>query len=191
MEEKTLVEEAQRGDREAFEAIVKTYEKKVFHLAYSFVQDRASADDLAQEVFVKAYFALSKFHFKSGFGTWLYRIAVNHIKDHLRKVSRRKEVSLEEFEDIPFAADDQVKEKEQRQAEDRRKKIVFRVLETLPPKYQLILTLRDVRGFSYEEIAGILKISPGTVDSRLHRARKMLRKKMTPYLGGEGGAYEV
>jgi len=191
MEEKTLVEEAQRGDREAFEAIVKTYEKKVFHLAYSFVQDRASADDLAQEVFVKAYFALSKFHFKSGFGTWLYRIAVNHIKDHLRKVSRRKEVSLEEFEDIPFAADDQVKEKEQRQAEDQRKKIVFRVLETLPPKYQLILTLRDVRGFSYEEIAGILKISPGTVDSRLHRARKMLRKKMTPYLGGEGGAYEV
>lgn len=191
MEEKALVEEAQRGDREAFEAIVKTYEKKVFHLAYSFVQDRASADDLAQEVFVKAYFALSKFHFKSGFGTWLYRIAVNHIKDHLRKVSRRKEVSLEEFEDIPFVADDQVKEKEQRQAEDQRKKIVFQVLETLPPKYQLILTLRDVRGFSYEEIAGILKISPGTVDSRLHRARKMLRKKMTPYLGGEGGADEV
>jgi len=84
-----------------------------------------------------------------------------------------------------------VKEKERRQAEDQRKKIVFQVLETLPPKYQLILTLRDVRGFSYEEIAGILKISPGTVDSRLHRARKMLRKKMTPYLGGEGGAYEV
>jgi RNA polymerase sigma-70 factor (ECF subfamily) len=191
MEEKTLVEEAQGGDRGAFEAIVKTYEKKVFHLAYSFVQDRASADDLAQEVFVKAYFALSKFHFKSEFGTWLYRIAVNHIKDHLRKVSRRKEVSLEEFEDIPFVADDQVKEKEQRQAEDQRKKIVFQVLETLPPKYQLILTLRDVRGFSYEEIAGILKISPGTVDSRLHRARKMLRKKMTPYLGGEGGADEV
>ena len=191
MEEKTLVEEAQRGGREAFEVIVKTYEKKVFHLAYSFVQDRASADDLAQEVFVKAYFALSKFHFKSGFGTWLYRIAVNHFKDHLRKVSRRKEVSLEEFEDIPFAADDQVKEKEQRQAEDQRKKIVFQVLETLPPKYQLILTLRDVRGFSYEEIGGILKISSGTVDSRLHRARKMLRKKMTPYLGGEGGADEV
>jgi RNA polymerase sigma-70 factor (ECF subfamily) len=191
MEEKTLVEEAQGGDRGAFEAIVKTYEKKVFHLAYSFVQDRASADDLAQEVFVKVYFALSKFHFKSGFGTWLYRIAVNHIKDHLRKVSRRKEVSLEEFEDIPFVADDQVKEKEQRQAEDQRKKIVFQVLETLPPKYQLILTLRDVRGFSYEEIAGILKISPGTVDSRLHRARRMLRKKMTPYLGGEGGADEV
>jgi len=191
MEEKTLVEQARQGSHEAFEAIVKRYEKKVFHLAYSFVRSRASADDLAQEVFVKAYFALPKFHFKSEFGTWLYRIAVNHIKDYLRKVSRRKEVSLEEFEEVPFAADDQVKEKERRQAEEQKKKIVFQVLETLPPKYRMVLTLRDVRGYSYEEITRVLKVSPGTVDSRLHRARKLLREKMTPYLGGEGGAYEV
>jgi RNA polymerase sigma-70 factor (ECF subfamily) len=191
MEDKALIEEAQRGGREAFEAIVKRYEKKVFHLAYGFVQDRAAADDLAQEIFVKVYFSLSKFHFKSEFGTWLYRIAVNHIKDHLRKVSRRKEVSLEEFENVPLAMDDQVKEREQRQADDLKKKIVFGVLATLPQKYQMILTLREVKGFSYEEITRVLKISPGTVDSRLHRARKLLRKKMTPYLGGEGGAYEV
>jgi RNA polymerase sigma-70 factor, ECF subfamily len=191
MEEKTLIEAARLGSREAFETIVKRYEKKVFHLAFSFVRDRASADDLAQEVFVKAYFALPKFHFKSEFGTWLYRIAANHIKDHLRKVSRRKEVSIEEFKDVAFVSDDQVKERERIQAEDQRKKIVFRVLATLPQKYRMILTLRDIRGFSYEEITRILKISPGTVDSRLHRARKLLRNKMTPYLGAEGGAYEV
>jgi RNA polymerase sigma-70 factor (ECF subfamily) len=191
MEEKALIEAARLGSREAFETIVKRYEKKVFHLAFSFVRDRASADDLAQEVFVKAYFALPKFHFKSEFGTWLYRIAANHIKDHLRKVSRRKEVSIEEFEDVAFVSDDQVKERERIQAEDQRKKIVFRVLATLPQKYRMILTLRDIRGFSYEEITRILKISPGTVDSRLHRARKLLRNKMTPYLGAEGGAYEV
>jgi RNA polymerase sigma-70 factor, ECF subfamily len=191
MEEKALIEAARLGSREAFETIVKRYEKKVFHLAFSFVRDRASADDLAQEVFVKAYFALPKFHFKSEFGTWLYRIAANHIKDHLRKVSRRKEVSIEEFKDVAFVSDDQVKERERIQAEDQRKKIVFRVLATLPQKYRMILTLRDIRGFSYEEITRILKISPGTVDSRLHRARKLLRNKMTPYLGAEGGAYEV
>ena len=191
MEDKALIEEAQRGGREAFETIVKRYEKKVFHLAYGFVQDQAAADDLAQEIFVKVYFSLSKFHFKSEFGTWLYRIAVNHIKDHLRKVSRRKEVSLEEFENLPPAVDDQVKEREQRQADDLKKKIVFGVLATLPQKYRMILTLREVKGFSYEEITRVLKISPGTVDSRLHRARKLLRKKMTPYLGGGGGAYEV
>jgi len=191
MEEKALIEAARLGSREAFETIVKRYDKKVFHLAFSFVRDRATADDLAQEVFVKAYFALPKFHFKSEFGTWIYRIAVNHIKDHLRKVSRRKEVSIEEFEDVAFVSDDQVKERERIQAEDQRKKIVFRVLATLPQKYRMILTLRDIRGFSYEEITRILKISPGTVDSRLHRARKLLRNKMTPYLGAEGGAYEV
>jgi len=191
MEDKALIEEARNGSHEAFEAIVKRYEKKVFHLAYGFVRDRAAADDLAQEIFVKVYFSLSKFHFKSEFGTWLYRIAVNHIKDHLRKVSRRKEVSLEEFENAPPVADDQVKEREREQDDDLKKKAVFRVLETLPQKYQVILTLRDVKGFSYEEITRILKISPGTVDSRLHRARKMLRKKMAPYLGGEGEAYEM
>jgi RNA polymerase sigma-70 factor (ECF subfamily) len=191
MEDKALIEEARRGSHEAFEAIVKRYEKKVFHLAYGFVQDRAAADDLAQEIFVKIYFSLAKFHFKSEFGTWLYRIAVNHIKDHLRKVSRRKEVSLEEFENAPPAADDQVREREKAQDDDLKKKAVFRVLATLPQKYQVILTLRDVKGFSYEEITRILKISPGTVDSRLHRARKLLRKKMAPYLGGEGEAYEM
>jgi len=191
MEDKALIEEARNGSHEAFEAIVKRYEKKVFHLAYGFVQDRAAADDLAQEIFVKVYFSLSKFHFRSEFGTWLYRIAVNHIKDHLRKVSRRKEVSLEEFENAPPVADDQVKEREKELDDDLKKKAVFRVLETLPQKYQVILTLRDVKGFSYEEITRILKISPGTVDSRLHRARKMLRKKMAPFLGGEGEAYEM
>ena len=144
MEDKALIEEAQHGDREAFEAIVKRYEKKVFHLAYGFVQDQAAADDLAQEIFVKIYFSLLKFHFKSEFGTWLYRIAVNHIKDHLRKVSRRKEVSLEEFENVPPAMDDQVKEREQRQDDDLKKKIVFGVLATLPQKYRMILTLREV-----------------------------------------------
>ena len=191
MEDKALIEEARNGSHEAFESIVKRYEKKVFHLAYGFVHDRAAADDLAQEIFVKVYFSLAKFHFKSEFGTWLYRIAVNHIKDHLRKVSRRKEVSLEEFKNAPLATDDQIQEREQAQADELKKQTVFRVLATLPEKYQVILTLRDVKGFSYEEITQMLKISPGTVDSRLHRARKLLRKKMTPYLGGEGEAYEV
>jgi RNA polymerase sigma-70 factor (ECF subfamily) len=186
MEDNELVKEARNGDQQAFETLVKRYEKKVFRLAYGFVQDRAAADDLAQEVFVKAYLALPKFRATSEFGTWLYRIAVNHVKDHLRKVARRREVSLEELRELPFAADDEAKAREMGQAEERRRKVILRILETLPPKYRLILTLRDVEGLSYEEITRILKISPGTVDSRLYRARRMLRQKMSPYLG-EGG----
>ncbi len=191
MEDVTLVRQAQQGSRGAFEELVKRYERKVFHLAYGFVQDRATADDLAQEVFIKAYFALAKFHFKSEFGTWLYRIAVNHIKDHLRKTARKKEVSLEEVAELPVIGGDEIKEREDMRIQDERKKIIFRVLAALPEKYRTILTLRDVRGLSYEEVASTLAVSPGTVDSRLHRARKMLRKKMAPFVGPEGGANEM
>jgi RNA polymerase sigma-70 factor (ECF subfamily) len=187
MDDQSLVADARRGNRDAFESLVKRYERKVFHLAYGFVQDRATADDLAQDIFVKVYLSLERFHFKSEFGTWLYRVAVNHIKDHLRKVGRRKEVSLEEFENPPFAVVDDRAERENEQNQERRRRTVLKVLETLPLKYRAILTLRDVRGLSYDEIARTLDISPGTVDSRLHRARKILLRKMTPYLEREGG----
>jgi RNA polymerase sigma-70 factor, ECF subfamily len=188
MDDQTLVEEARHGNRDAFETLVKRYEKKVFHLAYGFVQDRAAADDLAQDIFVKVYLSLSRFHFKSEFGTWLYRVAVNHVKDHLRKVARRKEISLEEFENPPFAASDGLREREAEQTRERRRAVVLKVLETLPSKYRMILTLRDIRGLSYDDIAASLNVSPGTVDSRLHRARKVLLRKMTPYLSAEGGS---
>jgi len=191
MEDTALVERARQGNRDAFEDLVKRYERKVFHLAYGFVQDRAAADDLAQEVFIKAYFALPKFHAKSEFGTWLYRIAVNHVKDHLRKVARKKEVSLEEIGDLPFVGADEVREREEMAVQDERKKVILRVLQALPEKYRTILTLRDVQGLSYEEVAGMLAISRGTVDSRLHRARKLLRKKMGPYLAPQGEAHDV
>jgi RNA polymerase sigma-70 factor (ECF subfamily) len=187
MDERTIVEEARRGRRDAFEELVKMYSQKVFHLAYGFVRDRAAADDLAQEVFIKAYQALPKFRAHSEFGTWLYRVAVNHIKDHLRKTARRKEVPLDELGDGPLAVADSAEEREREREEEERRRLVFRVLENLPPKYRLILTMRDVQGMSYEEVATVLNIAPGTVDSRLHRARQMLRKKMTSCFSREGG----
>lgn len=186
MEDRQLVERARDGARDAFEALVRKYEAKVYHLAYGFVQDRAAADDLAQEVFLKVYLSLEKFHFRSEFGTWLYRLAVNHIKDHLRKTARKREVSLDEVSEAAFPAFDDVREREEARIQDERRKAVLKVLETLPPKYRLILTLRDVEGLSYETIAETLGISPGTVDSRLYRARKMLLRKMTPHLDMEG-----
>ncbi len=190
MEDRLLVEDAQRGDRGAFEALVKRYETKVIRLAYGFVKDAATADDLAQDVFVKAYLHLPRFRFDSEFGTWIYRIAVNHIKDHLRKAGRRKEVPLEEAVEKGLSADDPVLAREAEAEAERRKSAVFQTVRTLPPKYATILTLRDVRGLSYEEISGILKISPGTVDSRLHRARRLLRKRMAPVLARESRAGE-
>ncbi len=191
MDERELIRQAQSGSREAFSVLVRTYKNKVFSLAMSLTRNRETADDLSQEVFMKAFLAIPKFRFKSEFGTWLYRIAVNQAKDYLRKSGRRKEVSLEavgEQEGL-LAGDAESKEKEA--LEKSRRRLVHRVLRTLPPKLQIILSLRDMQGYSYEEIARVLKISAGTVDSRLFRARMMLRKKVAPYLSREGGLHEM
>lgn len=191
MEERILVEKSKNRDEEAFGALVTKYRTKVFNLAYSFTRDRETADDLAQEVFIKVYYALDKFQFKSRFGTWLYRIAVNHVKDHLRKHGREKHLSFEALGREPAHPDDEVQKREKAQESTERKRILYESLRTLPKKYQVILTLRDIQGHSYEEIAEILKLSPGTVDSRLHRARKILRKKIAPFLSREGVTHEM
>jgi RNA polymerase sigma-70 factor (ECF subfamily) len=115
---------------------------------------------------------------------------VNHIKDFLRKRSKVKEVSLEAVGELA-AAGDAVATMEKEREGERRRKLVRRELTTLPDKYRIVLTLRDVEGLPYEEIARILGLSPGTLDSRLHRARKMLRIKVAPALGREGEAHEM
>jgi RNA polymerase sigma-70 factor (ECF subfamily) len=191
MEEKQLVRLAREGSPEAFEELVRKYQPKVFSMALSFARNREAADDLAQEVFLKAYLALPRFHGKSEFGTWLYRISVNHIKDYLRKKGRAKEVSLEDVHEISFSDKEQTEKAERDREIESRRTLVQKFVGSLPEKYRIIVTLRDIQGLPYEEISRILKLSPGTVDSRLHRARRMLRVKLAPYLVAEGGTYEL
>jgi RNA polymerase sigma-70 factor (ECF subfamily) len=191
MEEKQLVRLAQEGSPQAFEELVTKYQSKVFSMALSFTRNREAADDLAQEVFLKAYLALPRFHGRSEFGTWLYRISINHVRDYLRKKSRAKEIPLDDVREIAFSDKEQTDRAEQEREAEARRTLVQRVVLTLPEKYRVILTLRDIQGLAYEEIAGVLRLSPGTVDSRLHRARRMLRGKLAPYLTGEGGAHEL
>jgi len=90
MEENRVVRLAQQGDQEAFSVLIKAYEKKVFGLAINMVRNRETADDLAQEIFLKAYLSLPKFRFESEFGTWLYQVAINHIRDFLRRQKKEK-----------------------------------------------------------------------------------------------------
>jgi len=191
MDEKALVQLSKKGDEEAFSVLVKKYRAKIFNLAFSLTYDREIADDLAQEAFIKAYFALPKFKLKSEFGTWLYRITVNHVKDYLRKKGRMDRMSLVDIKENPFLYKDEIMKKEKDQVEEEKRRLIHECVQTLPKKYQIILSLRDIQGFSYREIAKILKIFPGTVDSRLHRARKMLRKKLTPLLRKKGGNHEL
>jgi RNA polymerase sigma-70 factor (ECF subfamily) len=191
MEEKELVRQSKEGNEEAFASLVKKYKTKVFNLAWSLTRDRETADDLAQEVFIKAYLALPKFQFKSEFGTWLYRITVNQVKDYLRKKSKMSKMLLAKTKEIPLVQENEMIKKEKEQISEQRRKFVHQCLQTIPEKYKVILSLRDIQGYSYEEITKILKISPGTVDSRLHRARKMLRKKLAPFFIQKGGNHEM
>ncbi len=187
MEDKDLVHRASAGDTEAFSELVNRYQNRVFHLAFSFTRDRAAADDLAQEIFLKAYLALPGFRWKAEFSTWLYRLAVNHIKDYLRKMRRKalREAPLEEAQGH-ILLDDKDDKQEEEAVMEKRKQLLAKVMATMPEKYRIVLTLRDVEGLAYEEIASLLGTSLGTVDSRLHRARKLLREKMEPYVRLEG-----
>jgi RNA polymerase sigma-70 factor (ECF subfamily) len=191
MDEKQLVRLAQDGSQAAFEELVTKYQSKVFSMAVSFIRNREAADDTAQEVFLKAYLALPKFHMKSEFGTWLYRIAINHIKDVLRKRGRAREVSLDDVQELSVADENAMEKAEAERETEARKGLVQRFVQGLPEKYRVILTLRDIQGLPYDKISQVLHLSPGTVDSRLHRARRMLRTKLVPYLGQEGGSHEL
>jgi len=191
MEEEQLVRLAQEGSPAAFEELVTKYQPKVFSMALSFTRNREAADDLAQEIFLKAYLALPRFHGKSEFGTWLYRISVNHIKDFLRKKGRAKEVSLDDVPEVSFSDREQTEKAQEERETEARRTLVQRFVQSLPEKYRVIVTLRDIQGLAYEDISRILRLSPGTVDSRLHRARRMLRLKLAPYLTAEGGANEL
>jgi RNA polymerase sigma-70 factor (ECF subfamily) len=191
MEEKQLVRLAQEGSPGAFEELVRKFQPKVFSMALSFTRNREAADDLAQEIFLKAFLALPRFHGKSEFGTWLYRVSVNHIKDYLRKKGRAKEISLDDVPEVSFSDKEQAERAEKEREIESRRTLVRKFVESLPEKYRVILTLRDVQGLAYDEISRILRLSPGTVDSRLHRARRMLRARLAPHLTGEGGTYEL
>lgn len=191
MDERELVRKAQQGHEDAFAALVEKYRRKMFNLAYSFTRNAEAADDLAQEVFLKAYLSLPRFQAKSSFGTWLYRIAVNTSKDYLRKEGRVKKVPFEESPADMMLHEDAMAKKEEADIQESRKSMMLQALQSLPDKYRTILTLRDIQGFPYGEIAEILSISPGTVDSRLHRARKLLRKKVQLLTVRSGGNHAV
>ncbi len=176
-----LVARAREGDREAFSELVRRYYERIYHTIYSLVGDRDDADDLAQEVFLKAYRSLSNFRGRSQFYTWLYRIGVNRCLDWMKSRNRRKDVSLERepwgrdavdgaFQ-LPQASDAGVM---RRELQD----ILHRALEALSIQCRATLALREIDGFSYDEIAYALGCSVGTVKSRLFRARAQLREML-------------
>jgi RNA polymerase sigma-70 factor (ECF subfamily) len=184
-----LLEGTLAGDEDAFAELVGRYRNQIVNYIYRMTNDYDEAVDLAQETFVRVYRAASRYQTTHAFSTYIYRIATNLAISELRKRKRRRLVSLTGFftggegeEPVEFDPPDEHALQDATLVETERREAVKRAISTLPEKYRAPLVLRDVEGKSYDEIAGILCTSEGTVKSRINRARNFLRDKMRAYL---------
>jgi RNA polymerase sigma-70 factor (ECF subfamily) len=169
--ERQLISDVQEGSHAAFRELVELHMRRVYDLAYGFVNDHDDAEDIAQEVFVKVYHSIKDFRQDSGFGTWLYRIAANtsldRVKQRKRAVARL--VPMEESQ-IAVAAADPGMDLIDTSAH------IERALHELPTLQRAVVILRHMEGFSTKQVSGILKCSEGTVKTHLHRGLKKMRK---------------
>lgn len=183
-----LVERVQRGDKKAFELLVSKYQRKLMRLVSRLVHDQAEAEDVVQEAFIKAYRALPNFRGESAFYTWLYRIGVNTAKNHLVTQGRRAPTStdadIEEAE--TFADADGLRDintPESLLASKQIAETVNSAMLSLPEELRNAITLREIEGLSYDEIAEVMLCPIGTVRSRIFRAREAIAEKLRPVLG--------
>ena len=178
MTEKELVRAAQRGDDSAFEELVRTYEKRVYHLALRMCGNVDDAYEVAQEAFLSAWKGMRFFRGDSSFSTWLYRLTSNAAIDFLRRQRRQggsDGVSLDDEDTFLEVADPAPSPHQQAERLELRDALA-RGLGALSPEHRQVLLLRELQGLTYEEIAAALELDLGTVKSRIARAREKLRK---------------
>ena len=183
-----LVERAQRGDKRAFELLVMKYQRKLGRLLSRMVRDPGEVEDVTQEAFIKAYRALPNFRGESAFYTWLYRIAINTAKNYLVALGRRAPTTTEfdnedaeSFDDAEALRDTATPENELMGREVAA--AVNKAVDSLPEDLRTAITLREIEGLSYEEIAGVMNCPIGTVRSRIFRARESIAVELRPLLG--------
>lgn len=182
-----LIEAAKNGDEAAFAVIVGRYRNPITNYLYRFLNDYEEAVDLAQETFVRVYFAIERYHTEYAFSTYIYRIATNLAISEIRKRKRRTILSLtglfqNESDDVTeFQPADKKALPDKTLIDDEQERVIARAIATLPPKYRVPVILRDIEGRSYEEIASILELGLGTTKSRISRARGLLKEKLKSY----------
>lgn len=190
-----LVERVKQGDQKAFELLVYKYERKIERLVSRMVRDSDMVADIIQETFIRAYRALPDFRGEAQFYTWLYRIAVNTAKKNLLEL-KRDPVIRESFnngaqEDETFSLEERLIDIETPETALAAKEIseaVNSAIEALPDELKQSITLREIEGLSYEEIADVMNCPVGTVRSRIFRAREAIAKKLRPYLSNANGS---
>jgi len=183
-----LVERAQRGDKRAFDLLVSKYQRKLARLLSRFIRDSTEVEDVTQEAFIKAYRALPTFRGDSAFYTWLYRIGINTAKNYLVAMGRRAPTTtnIDSEEAEGFEDGDQLRDLNTPEDELASKQVAETVNQTLgglPEELRTAITLREIEGLSYEDIANIMNCPIGTVRSRIFRAREAIAEKLRPLLG--------
>lgn len=181
-----LITAVRAGDDEAFAEIVSRYRNQITNFLYRFLNDYEEAVDLAQETFVRVYFALDRYHTDFAFSTYIYRIASNLAISELRKRKRRRLMSLTglfqgEDQEAEFQPEDRAALPDQLLVESERDRVIAKAISSLPEKYRLPIVLRDVEQRSYEEVASIMNLGLGTTKSRISRGRGLLREKLQVY----------
>ena len=185
-EELTLVRAAKAGDVQAFEELVKRYDRNVFRIAQHITQNREDAEDVVQDAFLKAYTNLEQFQEQSKFYTWLVRIAVNEALMKLRRRRPERTVYLDEDvqtedDSMPREVADWSPNPEQQYTQAELRDILSKTIQGLPTGFRAVFVLRDVEGLSTEETAQALELSVPAVKSRLLRARLQLRERLNQY----------
>jgi len=183
-----LVERAQHGDKHAFELLVVKYQRKLGRLLSRFIRNPSEVEDVVQEAFIKAYRALPSFRGESAFYTWLYRIGINAAKNYLVSEGRRPPTTtgFDSEEAEGFEDADQLRNINTPENELMSKQVaetVNKAMDSLPEELKTAITLREIEGLSYDEIANMMNCPIGTVRSRIFRARETIAEKLRPMLG--------
>ena len=188
-DEEQLLARLKKGDEGAFAIMVRHFQAKLFGLAYALTSDPDESQDIVQEVFLKTYQNIGKFKGQAKLSTWLHRITINQCLNWKRRWSRRRRwqhCSLEHDSNESFMeplTDDSTPEMRYQDKELLQK--YWTAIQALPEKARTVFVLKELEGLSYDEIATTLRLNRGTVSSRLHYARKYLKKVLQPYQSGE------
>ncbi len=183
-----LIEATRNGDEQAFAEIVSRYRNQITNFLYRFLNDYDEAVDLAQETFVRVYFAIDRYHTQYAFSTYIYRIAANLAISEIRRRKRRRLLSLtglfqsDDDSQVEFQPPDTRNLPDADLIEAEQSRTIAKAIAALPEKYRVPIILRDIEGKSYDEIAEIMGLGLGTTKSRISRARGLLKEKLSHYL---------
>ena len=184
--DRELVERVQRGERKAFDLLMLKYQHRIAKLIARYVQDPSEVLDVAQEAFLKAYRAIPRFRGDSAFYTWMYRIAINTAKNHLAAQARRpRESGVDVTDAEQFDGVTELKEfvtPEGLVLTEEIQRTVVAAIEALPEDLKVAISLRELEGLSYEDIARVMECPIGTVRSRIFRAREAINERLDPLL---------